>query len=110
MDREIHNWDIDALNQLCSNIDSIVSSLRENTSLIATSSFELMQKWTGNSGAKLIWANTASVMEIEGLAQKLEEKREELSKLIENCYQPCEDEIRNKVGNLYGVSYTNTRG
>lgn len=110
MDREIHKWDIEALKQLCKDIDSIVSSLRENTSLIATSSFELMQKWTGKSGAKLIWANTASAMEIEGLAQKLEGNREELTKLIDNCYQPCEDDIQNKVGGLYGVTHTNWRG
>lgn len=100
MSDTVHNWDIDALRLIQSEIQKLVSILGENKDLLVSEGFELLQDWQGRAGRKMVLVTAAEAETLDSLVKGFSSLDERLGDVIGKCYEPCENEIRASVSNL----------
>lgn len=100
MAENIHNWDIQTLDQMKTEIDNIIGILTENENLLESQGFELLGDWQGLAGRKIMLVTAANAGEISGLIKGYTSLRDELNDIITKCYEPCENEIKAKATKL----------
>lgn len=100
MSDTVHNWDIEALNQMQTEIQKIHDILSENRDLLVSEGFEILQSWQGKAGKKILFVTTANAGKVNNLIERYEQLNEQLGTIINQCYVPCEEEIVSKVSQL----------
>lgn len=100
MSDTVHNWDIEALKQMQTEIKKIHGILSENRDLLVSEGFEILQDWHGKAGKKILFVTAANAGKVNNLMERYEHLDEQLSTIINQCYAPCEEEILSKVSQL----------
>lgn len=100
MSDTVHNWDIDALRAIQSEIQRLGGVLAENKDLLVSEGFELLQDWQGRAGRKMLLVTAANAQTLDDLVKGFSELYERLDDVINKCYEPCENEIRANISKL----------
>ena len=100
MSDTVHNWDIEALKQMQTEIQKIHDILSENRDLLVSEGFEILQDWHGKAGKKILFVTAANAGKVNNLIERYEQLNEQLGTIINQCYVPCEEEIVSKVSQL----------
>lgn len=100
MSDTVHNWDIEALKQMQTEIQKIHDILSENRDLLVSEGFEILQNWQGKAGKKILFVTATNADKVNSLIEKYEQLNEQLGTIINQCYVPCEEEIVSKVSQL----------
>ncbi len=100
MSETVHNWDIEALQQMQTEIQKVHDILSENRDLLVSEGFEILQNWQGRAGKKILFVTAANAGKVDNLIERYAQLNEQLGTIINQCYVPCEEEIRLKVMSL----------
>lgn len=100
MNDTVHNWDIEALKQIQTEMERIYGILSENRDLLVSEGFEILQNWHGKAGKKILFVTAANAGKLNNLIERYEQLDEQLGTIINQCYVPCEEEIKSKVSQL----------
>ncbi|MGN0553931.1 MAG: hypothetical protein ACI4I1_11125 [Oscillospiraceae bacterium] len=100
MSETIHNWDIEALLQLKQKLQQAHDALSEEKEILTGISFSLLNDWQGKAGYRYFNVTAASAGEINEIINKYAELIQQLESIISQCYEPCENEIRQKIMKL----------
>lgn len=100
MSETVHNWDIEALQQMQTEIQKVHDILSENRDLLVSEGFEILQNWQGRAGKRILFVTAANAGKVDSLIKRYAQLNEQLGAIINQCYVPCEEEIRLKVMSL----------
>ena len=95
-----HNWDIEEMERLKGEIQKLRDVLSENKDLLVSEGFELLHNWQGKAGQTLLTVTASDAGTLEKLTKNFEQLIEKLDSIITKCYEPCEQEIKQKVSQL----------
>lgn len=100
MSDTVHNWDIDTLKLMITEINRIIETLSGNITLLEQKGFELMTEWQGKAGKKIMLKTIANTGDIGALIKRYENLKNQLNDVVTKCYEPCEAELKSKASNL----------
>ena len=100
MSDTVHNWEIEALKQMQTEIQKIHGVLSENRDLLVSEGFEILRDWHGKAGKKFLFVTAANAEKVNDLIERYSQLDEQLGTIINQCYVPCEEEIALKVSQL----------
>lgn len=100
MSDTIHNWNIEAMRQMGIQLKQAHDMLTEEKSIMSGISFELPEHFKGKAGEKFLNVTIEDAAELDVIIQEYEQLMQKLELLINTCYSPCENDIRQKVNAL----------
>ncbi len=100
MSETVHNWDIEALQQMQTEIQKVHNILSENRDMLVSEGFEILQNWQGRAGKKILFVTAANAGKVDNLIERYAQLNEQLGTIINQCYVPCEEEIKLKISAL----------
>lgn len=97
---QVHNWDINTMRQMQSELNKLNDILKENKELLNSESFEITESLKGLAGAKVMFKTISTALALQKDIDKCESLSSYINDLITKCYEPCEQEITSKVSQL----------
>ncbi len=93
MSDTVHNWDIEVLEQMRSEMQKLCDVLKENREYITSEGFELLSGWQGRAGRKMLLVTASDADRLENIIERYSQLIEQLDSIITKCYTPCEADI-----------------
>lgn len=100
MSEAAYKWDLSVLEQMRFEMGKLISVLSSNREMLTSERTELLESWQGKSAEKIYLETAVSGERLESLINRFSELREQLDKVISQCYTPCENEIRSQAARL----------
>lgn len=97
---QVHNWDINTMRQMQSELNKLNDILKENKDLLNSQSFELSDNLKGLAGMKIMFKTISTAAALQSDIEKCERLSNYINDVIAKCCEPCEQEITAKVSQL----------
>lgn len=100
MSSTIHNWNIEEMVIVLEKLKSTRDILQNEKPFLEVTASKIYHDWRGKAGLSA-WMLTASdINKLETLIAEYNDLIEKLEIIINKCYSPCEDELRNMTAQL----------
>ena len=93
-------WDIEELLLTYNELNSQLEYLREKKEFLVSLNQEVNTGWQGLAHSEFENQMEVNIDEFNKMISKLSEQLQTLDFVIKECYQPCEDEIGQKLSSL----------
>ena len=93
-------WDTSKISSLIRNLNNEKETIERNKSFLMSINSEVEKAWQGYAGRAFDDRMDIDVENLQAVIKGMEELTADLNRIINDCYEPCEENIRNKINNL----------